>query len=1089
MSESSSRTKNLLGVLLSILVLLVISSMIAAAIVIINPDIVSLSSRLQAPRESVTLEEAMLGELATSQFAHQWLPASANNEDELVFEDQKNINLVTLNSAGAQSHALGTKRKQIEPPPQPSSKLSVQTLVANSSLLASIDYNGFRLSPSKRYLLIWTHKRKVFRHTYTAKYFIYDIQLDMISLVSTAPLAKQQHATLPIDATGEPDDSQARAPKLNAYESLDAATRYLSDELLDGADTQYARFQAAEWFSMRSSAAAEGNNSIEAQSIDALLLFQNNDIFLLSDLSHSPAQQQAAQASKRPVRLTRTGKPGRQFNGMPDWLYEEEILGDAPAYEVSPRGTRLAYMSFNDSLVDLISFSCYGQSDQIIPKTQRLRYPRTGRVNPSVGVHVIDNLHTDAPGAPIQLRLPEGLEAQQHYINRIKWLTDEQLAIIWSNRNQNESRVLVCDATQSAKDWPCRVSVDMSSPGGWLDINDDLLALDAQHYLLIMYKFEGDDVGNFRHVARVSLRADARNEFEFVTGGRREVLSFGRVDARAPDARLLYYTSTVEGEPGQRHLYSVALDAPQQPVASACVTCAHYPAECEFNAARMSPSAAHYVFECLGPGVPRSELRATPDASVVPRTSATIARDNNKQSTSTSTPPIWIIDTNAALRTRLEQFKAMPLTMRLKVPITGTNYSANVMLLLPPQLGASTSHTSMARRRIRRAAGASASHDGLELPTHGHLTRDSLSLYTSQLQYGQQFPLLIDVYGGPGSQKVDYKYIVGFGHYMASSRRVVYAMIDARGSGNQGTKRLYELRHALGTKEIQDQIEVASYLTRNMAFIDAQRVGIWGWSYGGYAAAMALARSNERAAAAAHAKPNATSTSTSGVTRDEQQPLSDVFECAASVAPVTNWMYYDTAYTERFMSSPFVNERYDLRAAGDHAAATNVEAKSAVAAELLSELAERALAQQAPEPTNTWISLNKTLAGVAHTGAQRSPQRNATALMLQKAAAATAAAAANDDVNERYKRASLLEHIANIDRKRFLLVHGTADDNVHFQQSIMLMKRLIQANVLFETRLYPDQDHGIGSKADILHLGATLTSFFTECFDMAAPAH
>lgn len=79
----------------------------------------------------------------------------------------------------------------------------------------------------------------------------------------------------------------------------------------------------------------------------------------------------------------------------------------------------------------------------------------------------------------------------------------------------------------------------------------------------------------------------------------------------------------------------------------------------------------------------------------------------------------------------------------------------------------------------------------------------------------------------------------------------------------------------------------------------------------------------------------------------------------------------------------------------------------------------------------------------------------------------------------------MLEHIANIDSKRFLLIHGTSDDNVHFQQSIMLMKRLIQKNILFETRIYPDQDHGIGNKADKLHLGMTLSNFFAECFNMA----
>ncbi|CAG2066419.1 unnamed protein product, partial [Timema podura] len=95
--------------------------------------------------------------------------------------------------------------------------------------------------------------------------------------------------------------------------------------------------------------------------------------------------------------------------------------------------------------------------------------------------------------------------------------------------------------------------------------------------------------------------------------------------------------------------------------------------------------------------------------------------------------------------------------------------------------------------------------------------------------------------GAPGSQLVSERWGVDWGTYLASSRNFIVAEIDGRGSGFQGDSFLHKLRHHLGSTEVADQIVVIKYLRDNLNFIDKEKIAVWGWSYGGFAAAMILA--------------------------------------------------------------------------------------------------------------------------------------------------------------------------------------------------------------------------------------------------------
>jgi dipeptidyl-peptidase-4 len=151
-----------------------------------------------------------------------------------------------------------------------------------------------------------------------------------------------------------------------------------------------------------------------------------------------------------------------------------------------------------------------------------------------------------------------------------------------------------------------------------------------------------------------------------------------------------------------------------------------------------------------------------------------------------------------------------------------------------------------------------------------------------ELEPGRRYPVIVDVYGGPGSQRVRKAwggYPRGnegfFRQLLAQSGYIVFTL-DNRGSGSRGVRFESALYHHLGSVEIEDQVTGVNFL-RTLPYVDPARVGVFGWSYGGYMALMCMM----------------------------QAP--DVFAAGVAGAPVTDWKLYDTHYTERFMGMPQSN--------------------------------------------------------------------------------------------------------------------------------------------------------------------------------------
>ncbi|MTH15056.1 S9 family peptidase [Flavobacterium sp. LC2016-01] len=223
----------------------------------------------------------------------------------------------------------------------------------------------------------------------------------------------------------------------------------------------------------------------------------------------------------------------------------------------------------------------------------------------------------------------------------------------------------------------------------------------------------------------------------------------------------------------------------------------------------------------------------------------------------------------------------------------------------------------------------------------------------------KKYPVFMIQYSGPGSQQV----VNGWGSsneywfMMLTQQGYIVACVDGRGTGYKGAdfKKVTQLQ--LGKYEVEDQIDAAKVIG-SYPYVDASRIGIWGWSYGGFMASNCIFQGN------------------------------DVFKMAIAVAPVTNWRFYDSVYTERYMQTP-----------------------------------------------------------------QENPSG--------------------------YDQNSPINHVEKL-KGKFLLIHGSGDDNVHVQNSMQMMEALIQANKQFDSQIYPDKDHGIAGGKTRIQLYNKMSNFIKE---------
>lgn len=175
----------------------------------------------------------------------------------------------------------------------------------------------------------------------------------------------------------------------------------------------------------------------------------------------------------------------------------------------------------------------------------------------------------------------------------------------------------------------------------------------------------------------------------------------------------------------------------------------------------------------------------------------------------------------------------------------------------------------------------------MDVPAADGTPLNAFLIRPSDFDPTRAYPLLVHIYGGPGSQRVRNAWLGQqhlWHHHLAEEHGILVAVVDGRGTGGRGRDFTKQIHGRLGILEAEDVIAAGQHFGA-MDFVDADRLGVWGWSYGGYLALL-------------------------GMTYEDGP---ETFRTGIAIAPVTNWRFYDTIYTERYLSTPQNNpDGYDL---------------------------------------------------------------------------------------------------------------------------------------------------------------------------------
>ncbi|KAL2188178.1 hypothetical protein L209DRAFT_750980 [Thermothelomyces heterothallicus CBS 203.75] len=527
-------------------------------------------------------------------------------------------------------------------------------------------------------------------------------------------------------------------------------------------------------------------------------------------------------------RITDDGGPDL-FHAVPDWVYEEEILSTNSALWYSPDGEYVAFLSFNETGVETFTVPYYMDGQDVAPPYPReleLRYPKVGTKNPTVALSLLDVRARTVTPVSVDAAWP----ADDLVIGEVAWVTDDHDKLLYRafNRVQDREKLVLVD-TETAES---TVTRERDGSDGWLDNNGAITYVGSRGKKDEGKKGDGrgeeeryyldlSDASGWNHLYLFSL--DGRSNVT-LTSGEWEVASILKVDrARG----LVYYTST-ERHPTERHLYSVSIaTGAKKPLVDPYVPAVW--------SASFSRGGGYYILRYAGPDVPYQELYSVERGP---------------------TEPIRTVEANARLHAALQQYR-LPRILYFDLPHpSGVNLSA--MLRLPVSLGDEDA-------------------DG----------KKNKNKNKNKKKKQEKYPVLLTPYGGPGAQEVNKAFqALDWNAYISSDPELEYATltVDNRGTGYRGRAFRSAVAGRLGELEAQDQIWAAEWLAeRYPSWVDADRIGIWGWSYGGYLAAKVV--------------------ESGGGADGKRGPIA----FGLATAPVADWRFYDSMYTERYMKTPELN--------------------------------------------------------------------------------------------------------------------------------------------------------------------------------------
>uniref|UniRef100_A0A8C6STG9 A-type potassium channel modulatory protein DPP6 n=1 Tax=Neogobius melanostomus TaxID=47308 RepID=A0A8C6STG9_9GOBI len=304
-----------------------------------------------------------------------------------------------------------------------------------------------------------------------------------------------------------------------------------------------------------------------------IFIFENNIYF-------------RSKVESRSIRLVSTGKEGVIFNGLSDWLYEEEVFHSHIAHWWSPDGARLAYATINDTLVPKMELPMFTGTPY--PMGKEYHYPKAGEENPVITIYVVN---LNGPLHTIEMRRPDDprIGSVEYYVTMVKWATATKLAINWMNRAQNISVLTLCEAITGV----CTKKHEDESEG-WLQTQNEspLFSKDGLKLFFTRAIPQGGR-GKFFHISMSTSQVNTSTDtLQSITSGDWDVT---QVLAYNEDSQLIYFLST-EDDPKRRHLYSADTSGSFN---RRCLTCS-LPNNCGYVSGFFSINMSYFLLDCKG---------------------------------------------------------------------------------------------------------------------------------------------------------------------------------------------------------------------------------------------------------------------------------------------------------------------------------------------------------------------------------------------------------------------------------------------------------------------------------------------------------
>jgi len=604
------------------------------------------------------------------------------------------------------------------------------------------------------------------------------------------------------------------------------------------------------------------------------------------------------------TQITSDGEENKIINGAVDWVYEEEFTMDN-GMRWSPSGGFLAFYHFDESKVKEFSMDMFN-SKSLYPSQTQWKYPKAGEDNAKVDVHIY-SLNDQ------QTRIAKTNSQKDQYLPRIQWTqTDAFLSIQRLNRWQNHWELLFCDPMNGN----CELILE-EVDSAYVDITDNLTFIPKTSQFIYSSEKSGfnhlylHDYSECIEKGNVSPNCAATQRYsKAITTGNFDVIRFlGYVDAN----KCVIYSSS-EQSMIEDHVYSVGLNGKGKKRLT----------ELGFNYnVTLGPNAIYYT-----------ESRS--NNSNLPIVEHRIKRMDGKWSKDVELNTAWS-----------EKMKSMNLGQ-----VKFDDYATDTSV---------TGYWKTEFWHLAAQNGWDAKTAIAQYTIHQQLLNKQITytIYPPNFDATKKYPVLMFVYGGPGSNQVRNQFGSRnfFYHQYLASQGYLISVVDNRGTGRKGAIFKKSTYLELGLLESTDHTYAAKQMS-TLPYVDASRIGIWGWSFGGYMSSSAITKH------------------------------SDVFKAAVAVAPVTHWKFYDNIYTERYLRRPIDNP----------------------------------LGYENNSPLNF-----------------------------------------TDGIKGNY-----------------LLVHGTGDDNVHWQNSAEMINAMIKSGAKYDSEVYPNRNHGIGDRAASFHLYRRMTNFILE---------